>query len=213
MTATAKHAREGGGKLKKRLAAVAAAAMCLALTGGTLAYFTAEERAHNVITSGGVDIELLEWADADRTVQWSDDTAAELMPGTSVAKVVEVKNTGASEAWVRVKVDKAFAVGGEALNPSVLVLDLPAEGDASWAKATDASGVEWWYYAKPLAPGEVTAEPLFETVLLDTTTGNAYQSGTATVTVSAQAVQVANNPITDADLGVASVAGWPESGN
>ena len=37
------------------------------LAANTLAYFTADTKAHNVITSGGVDIVLNEWANEDRT--------------------------------------------------------------------------------------------------------------------------------------------------
>ena len=203
MTTTGKHVREGGGNLKGRLLAIAAAvACCTLLAGGTLAYFSASERAHNVITSGGVDIELHEWADYESKTPWTEDTKAEIMPGTSVEKVVEVQNTGDSEAWVRVKVDKSFTVGDELISADVLVCGLPSEGDENWQKAT-VDGVDWWYYQKPLAAGEVTA-PLFKDVTLQPETGNDYQSGTATVSVYVQAVQVANNGDTALDA-----AGWP----
>ena len=35
------------------------------LAYGTSAYFTAEEKAHNVITTGNVDIDLIEMSDPD----------------------------------------------------------------------------------------------------------------------------------------------------
>ena len=44
--------------MKKKLLAVAMVLCCLAIvTGGSLAYFTAEKKAHNVITTGSIDIE------------------------------------------------------------------------------------------------------------------------------------------------------------
>ena len=47
--------------MKKKILLVAAVVMCLAIaTAGTLAYFTSEDTAHNVITSGDVNIELVE---------------------------------------------------------------------------------------------------------------------------------------------------------
>ena len=200
-----KHARENnlGRRLVTAVTAVAAAVALAA--GGTLAYFSASETAHNVITSGGVDIELLEWADESKQEQWSSETSATIMPGTSATKIVEVKNVGDNDAWVRVRIDKAFAAGDEALDASVLVLDLPAEGNELWTSKTDDNGVEWWYYAKPLAPGEVTAAPLFNGVALASGTGNAYQGGEATVTVSVQAVQFDNN-----GGSALKAAGWPE---
>ena len=72
----------------------------------TLAFFTAEDTAHNVITSGGVDIDLLEWADEEKTVPFPQEGAAGVTPGSEVTKIVEVKNTGASDAYIRVKVEK-----------------------------------------------------------------------------------------------------------
>ena len=47
--------------MKKKMLIVAAATICLAAgASGTLAYFTSENTAHNVITSGGVNIEVVE---------------------------------------------------------------------------------------------------------------------------------------------------------
>lgn len=52
--------------MKRKLTMLAAFAIVLAiLAGGTLAYFTDQETAHNVITSGGVDVELEEEQDPD----------------------------------------------------------------------------------------------------------------------------------------------------
>ena len=62
------------------------------LAANTLAYFTADTKAHNVITSGGVDIVLNEWANEDRTEPFEDRTG--VMPGTKVTKIVEISNTG-----------------------------------------------------------------------------------------------------------------------
>ena len=69
---------------------------CLAVAAsGTLAYYTATEQAHNVITSGGIDIALQEYADAgDALVPFEDVDG--VMPGMEVSKIVCVENTGAS---------------------------------------------------------------------------------------------------------------------
>ena len=203
MTTTGKHAREGGGKLRKRHMAIAAAAMCLALTGGTLAYFTAEERAHNVITSGGVDIELLEWADLQHQDEWTDIEG--VMPGTSVTKAVEVANTGASPAWVRVKVTKAIEMADEGDAPDLDLIQMDFD-EESW---TLRDG--WWYYTQPL-PAEKADDPnahvtpyLFTKVTFaGAGMGNPYQNAKITIDVQAEAVQVANNG--DSAL---TASGWP----
>lgn len=89
--------------MKRRVLILSALAMLAALfAAGTIAYFTAEGQAHNVITTGGVDIAVQEWADEDKTQPFEDLTG--VMPGTTVTKIAEVKNTGAADAWVRVQV-------------------------------------------------------------------------------------------------------------
>ena len=83
--------------MKRRLFAGAVIVMCLSLLGfGTLAYFTAEDTAHNVITSGDIDIELQEWADEEKTIPFPEEGISGVMPGTETTKIVEVKNTGSN---------------------------------------------------------------------------------------------------------------------
>ena len=194
-----KHAGEN--KLIRRLVAfVTAVAACVALgAGGTLAYFSAEERAHNVITTGGVGIELYEWADLEKTVPFED--ASGVMPGESVVKVAEVANDGQAPVWVRVKadVDVELADGAEAPEgdlAGVISIDFDIE------KWTLQDG--WWHYNEILAAGETTA-PLFQHVTFDGPgMGNAYQGCTVTVDVYAQAVQSDNN-----GSSALEAAGWP----
>ena len=58
-------------------------AICLAtLAAGTIAYFNSEGKAHNVITTGGVEIAVQEWADEERTKPFEDVTG--VMPETTV---------------------------------------------------------------------------------------------------------------------------------
>ena len=85
--------------MKKKILALSMVAICMSVVAyGTLAYYTASETAENVITSGNVGIELLEWADEDRTISYEemypDNIVTDVMPGTDVTKVVEVKNSG-----------------------------------------------------------------------------------------------------------------------
>lgn len=63
----------------------------------------------------------------------------------------------------------------------------------------------YYYYKEALKPGEVTA-PIFTAVTFKPEMGNEYQNATATVDVSAQAVQTANNGDT-----VMDAKGWPNS--
>lgn len=183
--------------MKRKLLILSALAICIAmLVTGTLAYFTAEGKAHNVITTGGVEIAVQEWADEEKTKPFEDLTG--IMPGMTVTKIAEIKNTGASDAWVRVKVEKSIKLKGEG-TPDTGLVEL-ALNTAYW---TEKDG--YYYYTKALKPGEVTA-PVFTSVTFNATMGNEYQNATATVDVFAQAVQTANNG--DA---VMNAQGWPKA--
>lgn len=184
--------------MKRKLLILSVLAICIAtLAAGTLAYFTSEGKAHNVLTTGGVEIAVQEWADEEKTKPFEDLTG--IMPGMTVTKIAEIKNTGASDAWVRVKVEKNIKLQGEGTPDTALVeLNLNL---TDWTLGEDG----YLYYNKVLKPGEVT-EPLFTAVTFNVTMGNEYQNATATVDVVAQAVQTANNGET-----VMDAKGWPNA--
>lgn len=187
--------------MKQKILFLAAVVVCLSLLSyGTLAFYTAEDTAHNVITTGGVAIEIQEWADENQT-PFPENGVTNVMPGKEVTKIVEVKNTGAAEAWVRVKVEKNIElddnINGE-IDLNLVTLNADTE---KWALSDDG----YYYYTERLAPGEVS-EPLFTSVSFDAKMGNLYQNSKAIVDVKAYAVQTANNGATvwDAEL-------WPEA--
>ena len=106
--------------MKRKLLILSVLAICLAiLAAGTFAYFTSEDTAHNVITTGGVKIAVQEWADEEKTTPFEDLTG--VMPNTTVTKIAEIKNTGASDAWVRVRVEKNIKLQGEGTPDTGLV--------------------------------------------------------------------------------------------
>lgn len=187
--------------MKRKLLILSVLAICIAtLAAGSLAYFNTEQKARNVITSGNIDIALQEWADKEKTEPFPENGVSGVMPGSEVTKIVEVKNTGSSDAWVRVKVTKdiSLAEGVEAqVDLGLLKLDCDK---GYW---TEKDG--YYYYHEALKPGETT-KALFAAVTFDSTMGNEYQNATATVDVLAQAVQTANN-----GESVMEAQGWPEA--
>ena len=184
--------------MKRKLLILSVLAICIAtLAAGTLAYFTSEGKAHNVITTGGVEIAVQEWADDEKTKPF--ENLSGVMPNTTVTKIAEVKNTGASDAWIRVLITKNIQLAGDGTpNTDLVELNLNL---TDWTLGTDG----YLYYNKALKPGEVTA-PIFTTVTFNVTMGNEYQNATATVDVAAQAVQTANNGDT-----VMDAKGWPNA--
>ncbi|MBQ2960404.1 MAG: hypothetical protein IJE09_04185 [Oscillospiraceae bacterium] len=184
---------------KKKTLLLIAIIICLCFAvGGTLAYFSGSETAHNVITTGNVSIVLKEQA---RTENGLDDftNPTGIMPGAEVSKIVTVENDGAAAAWIRVKVAKSvvLAEGKEGeIDLSLITLDINTE---DW---TEQDG--YYYYNDPVLPYTAT-EPLFTTVSFDVGMGNLYQNSEAHIDVVAEAVQVANNGTSALDAN-----GWPK---
>ena len=187
---------------KKNLVLVALLALLVGLAAyGTVAYFSGEAHVTNVITTGTVDVELIE--------TWNPEDGKGVMPGQTVSKKVEVENTGSGDAWVRVHVEtSAVDAAGAPLDPGLISLvgtDVTDEdGKQVWVPGEGG----YYYYYEPLAPGAMTALPLFTAVKFDGQMGNQFQGATIEVAVSAQAVQSRNNPIPDGGT-VTDIAGWP----
>lgn len=165
-------------RVKKRIVAVAAVLIMLAiLAGGTLAYFTAEETAYNVITTGVLEMALME--------EKKDGTPFEdvfgVMPGEAVDKIVYVKNTGNVPFYARIALDKSVKVNGKSLDfDTVISLDINT-GD--WIERDG-----YYYYKEAIQPGESSTE-LFTMVSFSKNMGNDYQNAKVEITVNAQAVQ------------------------
>ena len=143
--------------MKRKLLIVSVLAILVAVTAaGTLAYFTDTGTAHNVITTGNVDIELNEWADEARTQPFKDKTG--VMPGMEVTKIVEVKNTGTGAAFVRLRVEtEVHSAEKQEMDPKHVRLDF---NQTDWLYQDG-----YYYYARSLQPGETTV-PLFTAVTL-----------------------------------------------
>lgn len=186
--------------MKRKLTILAVFAICLSLLAyGTIAYFTAEDQAHNVITTGNIEIELKEWADAEKTTPFPENGIDDVMPGAEVTKIVEVTNTGENAAWIRVRVNKAMELEeGVTDEPDMDLIGLDIN-EEKWTLGEDGM----YYYKEALEPGETT-EPLFTQVAFDESMGNIYQNATLEIDVKAYATQVANNGTSALDA-----TGWP----
>jgi len=203
-------------KQKVLIGALLAIALSVLAGGITMAFYTAEVQTHNVITSGGVGIELIETTRETDGVEVIEGglNYGSVMPGKTVSKIVSVENTGEGEAWIRVKVElnllrQATAADSEIpVPPLEEAVTIHFDESGKWVKGTDGC----WYYTEPVASGTSTDE-LFETVTLSGAMNNGYQSRTITIVINAQAVQTRNNPAVQPDTTVnvlEDVNGWPE---
>ena len=154
--------------MKKKVLLITAIVAILAIAvSGTLAYFTAEDSATNTFTIGSVKIEIYEndKATGDDSIELgkltpivNEDKPSE--DESYIEKVVDVENTGANSAYIRVHIAVPSA-----LAYNYLCLDLTDEG---WERVATSSAVvdkvEYevftYDYMTAVAPGEFTNELL-----------------------------------------------------
>lgn len=177
-----------------------------AIIGGTLAYFTDTDKATNTFTAGGVKIQLIEQQrNADSSALVPFENGKNLMPivGSAqgeqetvdgvklptaenyVDKIMTIKNTGASAAYVRIFVAVPTALqNGQTPNaPRYDVLHWNFNGDScaegQWtdeivvANPTVINNVEYKIYSRTyttaLKANDVTATPAYIGFYLDKT--------------------------------------------
>ncbi len=191
--------------MKRKILYIAAILICLSIiTSGTLAYYTASDTARNVITSGGVDIKVIEQQLVNGTLQPYPNQPIPVLPATTVSKIVSVQSTEQA-AWIRTSYtctvydadNKIMEIPADELNKAILI----QPDDTCW---TLKDG--WWYYNSALKAGETT-KPLFEEVSFSGKyMDNKFQLCTLVIDVTAQAVQQANN-----GTSATEALGWPET--
>lgn len=173
-------------KWKKRILVLSVIVVCMAiLATGTAAYFVTEQTVYNVITTGGLYMDLVEeTADGE---PWPAEGITNVVPCMEVGKVVYVRNRGTVPFFTRVMVEKqltpAEGVTAE-LNPEYITFEV---NEDYWL---EQDGL--YYYYRELNPGEET-EPLFTSVVLAPEMGNEYMDASAELYVLGQAVQSKNN--------------------
>lgn len=192
--------------MKKKIFAVSLIVICLSILAyGTVAYFTDEDVAHNVITTGGVDITVEEWQEIGGELVPYPDEPIEVMPGATVSKIVTVLNEEA-EAYIRARYEiivrdsegNIMELDEETLN-SVFTIVVNTE---NWlVKPED----DVWLYYDSAVPTDESTSPLFtEVIFSGINMTNEYQNCTIEINVYAQGVQTANN-----GSSAFEAAGWP----
>jgi len=209
--------------MKRKIALLALLAVFAAIAAsGTIAYFTSETHAHNVITSGGIKVEIVEHSDGKPIEKDEDgtpimpDSYKGVMPATSISKEVKVNNIQ-DKAWIRVKLgitveganhsdlDTKYIIPRFINGENHIPLDTLKTADNSFFKWIYVDG--YWYYNEPVEKDAFT-DVLFHEVYFDKDMGNAYQNCTVKIDVEAEAIQFANNELKEGDP-ITSVWGAP----
>ncbi len=189
--------------MKKKLLALAMILIIgMFAIGGTLAYFTEEETARNVITTGAIDITVIEQQQTEEGLVPYPDEEVEAMPGSEISKIVTIKNNE-SDAYIRAKAVVTITKGETVMQHTAEELAKVITIDYDTEMWTEKDG--WYYYNEAVKTGKTT-DALFTTVTFSgENMGNEYMNTTFTIDVSAQAVQTANN-----GASALEATGWPQ---
>lgn len=155
--------------------------------GSTLAYFTAEDTAENVISTGNIDIAVNEYkkgTESDVLEAYTPPTEP-LMPGETVSKIVKIENTGSGSAYIRAKVSMYFK-DNDTLSTEPVQLLLNTD---DWTYNDD----DGYYYYNDILDTSSETTPLFESFTLESSAGNDYENQTLIIDIDAQAIQSKNN--------------------
>lgn len=172
-----------------------------AIIGGTLAYFTDNDKATNTFTVGNVSIELTEpnWEGS------GSQDAPEVYPGEPLAKDPTVKNDGANPCFVRIKVEGLDCLG-DAGDITYRTDYVTGKLGDNWVKHEDG----YYYYNTVLEVGAKT-DALFDQIVIPTGLTNGDAKTKFNVVVSAEAVQAQGAKASWAavqSMTVAEIAAW-----
>lgn len=188
--------------MKKKLGLITATVALGALlaVGGTLAWFTDTETATNVVTTGNVNISILE---NDEVKDDSGITFPEnQVPGASLEKVVTVKNTGANPAYVRVTLDVTGKDDAVLTDAQIALIKAAIQFPESSTWDTDDNEV--YYYIGEVAP-EGSTEALITGIAIPTTWDNNMTNLKFDVKIVAEAIQSENLLAEGAAVNVANL--------
>lgn len=188
-------------RLKNQTRVGVVAVLVLMLTiWGSLAYYVANETAHNVISTGGVDVELVEFATNENGEVVPFNNLENLLPGETVSKIPQVKNLGQAPAYVRAKVNLTATLADGA------VVEVP-DGliEANYNNEKWVMDEDGYFYYDEILDGAAITEKLFDTVTIAPELSNIYKDATFTMIVATEAVQAANN-----GTSALTATGWPE---
>ena len=169
--------------MKKKIIALALV-LCMvavAVVGGTLAYFTADDSATNTFTVGNVTIDLVE-------EQWDavgEKEAEDAYPGEPLAKDPKVINKGANPCFVRISVsnlDQFVEKYGDGAMIDYRTNYVVGQTSEDWTYHTDG----YFYYEKVLGVDETTSV-VFDSIVIPVEVENSEEA--LPIEVIAQAVQ------------------------
>lgn len=196
---------------KKVQALAVAGVLTVGVVGGTLAWFTSQDKATNTFNTAssngenGSGIKIIE----------EFEKPENMLPGDNVNKDVQVKNTTTYDQFIRVKFTPKFVkvtkdgsgnevreeiaeVNGQKLDTGNIELNVvkknvnESKNSGTWFDGKDG----YYYYMGKVAPDQFT-NTLLDSVTLSKDAGNEYRGLGFDVDVEAESIQASNNAYAD----------------
>lgn len=197
-------------KNKKVLMAVASTALVAVVgIGATLAYFTDQAEAENIVTMGHVDIDLTEKSEDEDSVMIEDGLRFDnVMPGDVISKIPTITVAEDSQdAYVRMKMTITPAEGSGITAEDIGLLETGLRKNITNKSGWSYNGNDgYYYYNDALAATE--AVDFFQYVDIPAEWTNNTADGSFTIKLQAEAIQEENvQPAYEGDL----IVGWPDA--
>ena len=153
--------------------------------GATLAYFTDNDAATNVITMGHVDVDL----DEPNYDPGDDEIFDDVTPGQTIRKDPTITlSQGSESAWVRAKIEYTFD-GKPMSDEMVKQLEAGIDITSSWVVGDEG----YLYFQEPLVDEEgKNVAVLFNNVTIPAEWGNEVAEKRIEIKVTAEAIQYDN---------------------
>lgn len=191
--------------MKKKILVLALLAILSAMcVTGTFAYFVTDYDTHNVITSGGVHIEVILKELDSQGVEVDADSFEldKIMPGVPEDRILRFKNVGNNPMWLRAAI--SYKIIGSDGN------ELPLTKDGTDLVWHVANSKDWklhsdgFYYYNDIVESRGQTKNLFEEINFHGSMGNEYTNCKIILTVLTHAVQSQHN----GDNAI-EASGWP----
>lgn len=186
-------------RIKLKLTVISLVAILLTFfTQASLAFYTTIGRATNVVTTGEIRFIIHETTDQGTPFP---EEGVYIVPGDVVSKQVTVESDCEQPFYLRVKL--VYGVDEQELSSEECFL---VNINQEYWQLVDG----WYYYKGIVEPGQTTPYVFSQVEIVGSKVDNSYLGKTLTLSVVAQGVQSAHNPVTGTNTYEAS--GWPEEG-
>ncbi len=140
---------------KKILVGIICIGILAATSYSTIAYFVADTRTTNIITTPSLDLDLNEMMkDGTDLIQYPVDTIENVMPGRTISKIPYINNEGKLDFYTRVYIKThIYDQNGVEIFPEEEIVSLNIDKDKWITDDVNVENQDWYYYTDIVKTG------------------------------------------------------------